>query len=327
MAVTTKAQKRRATERWVREMEWRDREAEIKEISRHFRKLNRQQRMEYVDALNRVEERRVIDFAVGGSLITLSKEPGWEMYEGAVRSKRGCVSNFSGRSRKRMMETVAGLLTTALPLFVTLTYPDEWPSEWNDWKFHLATFWKRVRRKWPNASAIWKLEPQERGAPHFHLLIWGVEFMPHEWLAQAWFECCGINDAAHLRAGTRVERAKSVNGVQAYMSKNYMGKLVTLPEGWDNVGRWWGIMGRKHLPCARRVRFTITKAQAFRLRRLVRRYLKSRGIRTRFADRRQLGRVTLFTQQMLDWVRALDWAGGCDIVPRLLGVPLESTPF
>jgi hypothetical protein len=205
MAVKTKAQKSRATDRWVREMEWRDREAEIKEISRHFRKLNRQQRMEYIDALNRIEERRVIEFAAGGSLISLSKEPGWQMYEGAVRSKRGCVSNFSGRSRKRMMETVAGLLTTALPLFVTLTYPESWPSEWNAWKFHLATFWKRVRRKWPNASALWKLEPQERGAPHFHLLIWGVEFMPHEWLAQAWYECCGMNDPAHLHAGMPLE--------------------------------------------------------------------------------------------------------------------------
>ena len=151
--------------------------------------------------------------------------------------------------------------------------------------------------------------------------------MHHEWLANAWFEVVGSGDPDHLRAGTRVEAAKSVAGVQAYCSKNYMGKTVTLPDGWDYVGRWWGVLGRENVPQAPRAKFRIGKAQAFRFRRLVRRYFRSKGLHTRAVRGKYLGRVELFTQQIMDWVRALDHCGGLDIVPRLLGVPLECTPF
>ncbi|MEO6788383.1 MAG: hypothetical protein ABI318_19845, partial [Chthoniobacteraceae bacterium] len=170
-------------------------------------------------------------------------------------------------------------------------------------------------------------EPQVRGAPHFHLLLWGMDFIPHEWIARAWWETVGSNDPDHLAAGTSIERAKSARGVQAYCSKKYMGKEVTLPDGWENVGRWWGILGRKKLPHAPRLRCTVCKAQAFKFRRLVRRFFRSKGIRPRSVASKGLGRVVVFTQQILDWGRALDWAGGLDIVPRGLGVPLEATPF
>jgi hypothetical protein len=50
------------------------------------------------------------------------------------------------------------------------------------WKNHLELFFKRLKRRFPQSCAIWKLEFQTRKsganqgkiAPHFHLLLWGV---------------------------------------------------------------------------------------------------------------------------------------------------------
>jgi hypothetical protein len=57
--------------------------------------------------------------------------------------------------------------------FCTLTYPAEWPYDPQRWKRNLDSFHKALRRtaiarfQW----AVWRLEPQRRGAPHFHLVI------------------------------------------------------------------------------------------------------------------------------------------------------------
>jgi hypothetical protein len=51
-----------------------------------------------------------------------------------------------------------------------------------------------LRREFSGCSAIWKLEPQKRGAPHFHLLVWGIAFLHYQRLARRWFEIVGSND-------------------------------------------------------------------------------------------------------------------------------------
>lgn len=93
-------------DRWGAEMERNDREAELKVLRKKDRQYQRFNRGEYIDALSAQEGRRLIEFAVGGSMISISKEPGWEMYEGTARAKRGRVTVFSARSRQRMLECV-----------------------------------------------------------------------------------------------------------------------------------------------------------------------------------------------------------------------------
>jgi len=132
-------------------------------------------------------------------------------------------------------------------LFATLTYPREWPGSWSLWKRHLDTWTKRVRRKLPRAAVVWKLEPQVRGAPHFHLIIVGVHFLAKEWLSRSWYEVVGSNDPKHLDAGTNIQAVLSHRGVLAYAAK-YTAKHQELPASWqDGVGRWWGVYGRANL--------------------------------------------------------------------------------
>ena len=90
---------------------------------------------------------------------------------------------------------------------------------------------------------IWKLEPQERGAPHYHCLIWGVDEEDlFDFVAYTWYEIAGNNDRNHLKfhlgllpnSKPCVSKVRSWRGVWAYASK-YLGKTFEVA-GWEGNG-------------------------------------------------------------------------------------------
>jgi hypothetical protein len=89
--------------------------------------------------------------------------------------------------------------------FLTLTYPDDWPERWEEWKAHLKRLFDLLRHKHPGVSAVWKLEYQKRGAPHFHLIVFGGEGVHRWWWSVAWWWACGKVSYDHLQAGTNVK--------------------------------------------------------------------------------------------------------------------------
>ena len=121
---------------------------------------------------------------------------------------------------------------------------------------HLENFAKRLKREFSDIGFIWKLEPQERGAPHYHLLVWGVQeadlfyFVP-----SAWYEIAGDGDHNHLlfhmgclRNQHCVSEVRSWRGVWSYASK-YLGKTFEVA-GWDCIypGRFWAVVNRENIP-------------------------------------------------------------------------------
>jgi hypothetical protein len=163
--------------------------------------------------------------------------------------RRGLVREFSRRSRTRLQQTLCAVPVAHVGrglLFVTLTYPRAWPGNWRQWKADLHHMAVTFARKFPAFGAVWKLEPQRRGAPHFHLLVVGVPFIAKQWLSQAWYDVVGSKDVKHLVAGAQVQLARSHKGVVSYASK-YTAKWQELPADWqEGVGRWWGVLGRAH---------------------------------------------------------------------------------
>jgi hypothetical protein len=151
-----------------------------------------------------------------------------------------------------MQKLVSQLKTSAVcaGLFITLTYPSKFPDGVKA-KRDLHTFLKRLKRAHPGAAGLWKLEPQKRGAPHFHLIVLGVPFVDHVWVATAWFEVVGSRDHRHWQAGTEVRRVKSHQHAVHYVSK-YIAKPTESYEDGDGlgeVGSRWGKFGewRDHL--------------------------------------------------------------------------------
>lgn len=176
------------------------------------------------------------------------------------------IVEWSLASRRNMVRTFACLdwspfaAAGVVAEMVTLTYPGDWRGSAPDGrtvKRHLEQFRKRWERKWGPLVGVWKLEFQQRGAPHLHLYVArpvsGRDADFRRWVSEAWFEVVGSGDIRHLRAGTGVDRqfcarAVDVRRLCTYFSKHnskYSGKSEQneVPAGFYDVGRFWGVWG------------------------------------------------------------------------------------
>jgi len=211
--------------------------------------------------------------------------------------KRAAIIKFSSRSRKNLLKKLFSLPLYP-SLFLTLTYPKYFPADSHEWKRHLDNFRRVFLEKFPKAWFFWKLEPQKRGAPHYHLIgDLGEEINIHllrQYISRLWFEVCGTGYAAHLAAGTNVEVIKdSERKMQGYVCK-YIGKLDNNEyEAWSHPGRFWGIIGRKNLPEALSVAVSMDAPEYYVVRRLIRRWLKSVSPKSK-AYAKRLGDIPSF---------------------------------
>ena len=171
--------------------------------------------------------------------------------------KRSSIKGFSRNSRLRLMYLIGSIRRDAeLPDFVTLTYPNEFPTVERA-KRDLKVFLQRFKRAYPEAGAIWKLEPQQRGAPHYHLMVWGCNTNDlQKWTVENWYEIAGQGDINHYLfhagalKGSRpcVSKVRSFRGVWSYAAK-YLGKTFNVAEwGQTWTGRFWGVFGRTFIP-------------------------------------------------------------------------------
>lgn len=207
--------------------------------------------------------------------------------------KRGAVNEFSAAARRRLMMLFASLADVALLkcVFITLTYGADFPSPSHS-KKHLKAFCERIRRAYPEASAVWRFDFQQRGAPHFHLVVFGLPFLHKSVLADIWGDVVGREfwDYSRSSAGrppfTRIELMRSRRRLMAYVSK-YVAKSGAAAEGGgfnlraylhdDNfvhpltgelcgsVGRWWGVFNRDALPIAEAFVMTVSGAAGLQL--------------------------------------------------------------
>lgn len=209
------------------------------------------------------------------------------------------------------------------PVMVTLTYKREYPTA-RETKVHRERLCKRfVRRGW---GGHWVLQPQRRGAPHYHLLV-STGWVSKQWLAQVWEEVTegagGYVDVRqvpskqgvgymcrYISRGGDAERDRGPapgHDAQAEPAAVRLDTSAYLTAGesdggedggtWLNPGRWWGVFGGDLVPWAER---TLVKlhvgAWFWRLRRSCGRYW--RGLS-------RWGRVgfTLYVQDACAWNR------------------------
>lgn len=228
-----------------------------------------------------------LTIAAGGSFAKLSG-CGGPAHGGGIR---GRVVGFSAQSRKRLLDLLNMLKreTVSDAVFLTLTYPDVFPVDAHRWKRDLDAVSKALARKYPQMSAIWRLEWKKRlsgenvgrMAPHFHLLVFGVPWLDLVWLSKTWYRVVGSGDEKHLQAGTSAERVRSWRGVMHYCSK-YIGKPAAESfGGW--TGRCYGVLGRENL-AIRLLVVPLTWQQFYSIRRVMRSWLRKRLGRKRRRD-------------------------------------------
>jgi hypothetical protein len=217
-------------------------------------------------------------------------------YRGAGR---GAITEFSRKSRKRMIDKLAKARQLERPLFLTFTYPDEcWFARamtGRDLQAHLDALIERFKRFCPDVGMIWRKEWEDRKsgeylgqiAPHLHVLLTNVTGDLGELrttLRQWWYEIitsgrCDLPMRKIPRVD--VQAVKSRRHAMYYVSK-YLAKAEDESEisnyfrnNPGEIGRHWGVVGKWDTSAVLVVR--MTRKQYLSWRRAVSRWLKSNG--------------------------------------------------
>jgi hypothetical protein len=232
-----------------------------------------------------------VSSSVGGSLSTLSFEDALVSNRASSRMRRGGgvrekIRGFSRASRRNLLRRLASINRTAFRafegrvLFVTLTYPHVWPEDPEECKGHLKAFRKRLQREYGPFAAFWRLGIQQRGAWHFHLLLFVPStFGPldelRRFVSSSWYEVTGRVSEGHLRAGTRVEAVRKWKEATG-CAERYVAKPEAFPEA-TQTGRVWGVWNGQLLP-VRWETGEVALRDAFRIRRVTGSWLRGRVV-------------------------------------------------
>jgi hypothetical protein len=257
-----------------------------------------------------------VSSAVGGSVSTLSFEDtkASNRLSPSRRHGRGTrdrVRGFSRESRTNLLRRLASINRGAFKafkgrmIFVTLTYPKQYPEDPELCKRHLKALRKRLQREYKSFAAFWRLGIQGRGAWHFHLLLFvgpsiGSVDELRRFISSSWYEVTGKVSEGHLCTGTRVEAVKRWKEATSYVER-YMAKPEVFPEGLK-TGRIWGVWNEDLLP-VRWETVEVSLKDAFRIRRIYRKLARSKG-------NSSLRRITVFVRHE-NVLRLLEFLGYC----------------
>jgi len=195
---------------------------------------------------------------------------------------RGEINGFSAKARNRMLWTArttdfAGFMAF---LFLTLTYHDNWQGR--DYQRDRDNFIKRLKRRYPDAVYLWRLEPQRRGAPHFHILV----MLPHaadkdaisKDLPAQWHSLVDKGNIHHKKHGAKAVCLDSgYKGVCMYLSK-YSAKIDASGASKTLKGKQWG--KSKDWPSKPNMQVELDDKAEAQLRRFLRALLKARRNRS-----------------------------------------------
>lgn len=188
-----------------------------------------------------------------GSLLRM-KVAGYKSRPNASGGKRGKIKVFSRGSRLRLMRFMARLKTKKIrATFITLTFSKVVTNEHAKKVF--KRFAMRVRRKFDRVSAVWRMELQERGAIHFHLLAFNLPFWKQAEIQKVWEEC--------TEEDRSIIDIRLVHGSRSVMS--YISKYIAKPDERTELtsledvtyqhapreelaGRFWGWIQKELLP-------------------------------------------------------------------------------
>lgn len=179
--------------------------------------------------------------------------------------KRAKITGFSAKSRWNLLKKTMRWDWDKIgpSVFVTLTYPDRRARPTMKDRNKNRYLWHRMLEAWQgrHTPVLWRVEYAERRSgelvgetvPHWHMLVFGVPYIPHELVRSWWGSVIGFE--GYVR--TDVRAVKGPLGAAKYLSK-YIAKDVCtnslVRATYHNIkGRHWGILREKEIPCHRRI--------------------------------------------------------------------------
>jgi hypothetical protein len=176
--------------------------------------------------------------------------------------ERGVITEFSKKARKHMLETVSRMdWTKQRATFITLTYHEAVPDA-HVCKNHLRALLKRFYREYGQLAVLWRLELQKRGAWHFHLIIWGMPYLPKDDLLTDWRSITGQPTITQVDIKLIDDAKKARSYVAKYIGKDQVSSLLDYMTN-RAVGRFWGMENRKNINWAERELYSVTISQGY----------------------------------------------------------------
>ncbi len=234
-----------------------------------------------------------VEFAHNGNSFRVSRRTTGTRTGGGTRSE---ISHFSEASRKSLLmklNSIDRVIADAGQwIFVTLTYHLREVTA-RETKDHLKQLKASLYGRFgPDVCGIWKLEPQKRGKPHFHMLLHVAEHVDRAALraffVKRWHRIADPDSPEHLKLLEfvgRTERGmkkdffqpmRSWSQVIGYAAK-YCGKVIAHDPDWSVPGRFWGVINKpsfKRLSSV--VRARVSEGAAIWVARQLRRYISHR---------------------------------------------------
>lgn len=279
----------------------------------------RERRYERAEKSRQVDVDQAATYLVRGEEVP-EAEPSREITGWSRKSRANMVRALCEMDYRPMLDDQA-----RIPAMVTLTYPGDWLTvvpTGRRCKAHLQAFRRRYEKAWGESlMAVWKLEFQRRGAPHFHLLLvppHGLSRIPgtrataaarigsglpfRQWLSAVWVDIVDHPDPEerrrHLLAGTGVDfaeglKARDPKRVAVYFTKHgsFAAKEYQhcVPEEWQapgqGPGRFWGYWSLERVTFA----VEVTPDQAVQAARIARRWARAQGTTRQVAAPRTKG--------------------------------------
>lgn len=178
--------------------------------------------------------------------------------------KRGAIDGFSAAARRRLRQSLlrARLRETGYICGVTLTLP--WSVADGAWMAYMDKFrdsWDSYchawRRKYPHSAMIYRVELQQRGAPHIHAVCYmaaadgSVDNLKAS-LTGLWAQAMGNRvrwtdgaiNGGYAHRGVSVDHIKSMGAIMRYLC-DHATKRKQAQLGYK--GKQWGVVARANL--------------------------------------------------------------------------------
>lgn len=207
-----------------------------------------------------------------------------------MRGNKKQLYTFSHRSRCNLLQQIAKIDYEYMGqgLHVVLTYPGEWETNPEIWKRHLHNFRRSMDRRYDGWCALWRIEPQRRGAPHYHMIVWGIPDLETQtesrWMKDTWWRIVGSGDENHRNMGVKVihvegnqEEYVKTRYLAFYGSKdnkNGKSEIFEYP-----IGRYWGFHHRHILRLHDKDEYLLDQQQFTVSRRIIRKFYDSQARR------------------------------------------------
>lgn len=213
------------------------------------------------DAENRLKQRPIsASCTLQGNLLTYKIH---HHTTGRCGAKRGEITDFSRAARLRMLKDMHRIdfASGPLPLFITLTYPDELAAPDLDTRnLHRKIFARHLERILERrVGAAWRVEWVDRksGArvgqycPHWHLLVFGIRFIPYQEVNDIWKKTIGWDDYVRTEI-QRVDQTGAINLYMAkYVSKEAVPLSLVIAAYQSKMGRAYGWLRKSEIPLCR----------------------------------------------------------------------------